>query len=691
MLYPNSYYLENNGQVNKNILEFSEDTGGIANVVELVGQYLTPGDTVGVINPMTSSLPSLLQSTPFEYLKIEYHQLSDSQTISKTLREAANLKTYCLLNVLEYVTEPGYLLKFLAEFYLQEAKPYLILSVPNIGHRDIAARLLAGNWPFKSMTSSTNKEEQLHFFTAHSLLTLLNKNGWRLVARNDFKQTQSKWYDPDSLLNSSTLVGDWLTNISHIFNTDNEIEEFIWLLEPVSDETPEPTKVDNTRLPLISILIRTQGNRNELLLEALYSVYAQDENDYEVIICFHNNNENRSSLLSELEEVLDALPDLLRLKIRLISATGLGRSVPLNSLLEFATGEYLCFLDDDDLLFPSHISTLKEGIEKYGVGPIFQTYAASRFIKVIGTEEIPKEKEAMALDKLLIPGLSVSTETFPYTVENIIAKWVSPFDPVVQQYHNYVPITCYTIPRRLIEQTNQRFRLDFELGEDWEFLMRISQLLKVVTLPEITVAINIRSNQSNTVNNAELLNDWKSTLNHRLESQVGRPLLLDGRAAQLIYYHHIERFQESEREEVVHQELEVQLQTLWAKRDLQLLEEQYAALTHWARNMEKRLLAAQHNLIYRGINKITNLLQSERTNSAETLSQTSSDNTTTSYKSGIWENKYPLIDPDVVNELNLQTEKHHTLNSWATELDDRLKALQLTQAYRYWQRFRHFK
>jgi glycosyltransferase involved in cell wall biosynthesis len=541
---------------------------------------------------------------------------------------------------------------------------------------------LAGNWPFSNTANVTNKD-QIQFFTAQSLLQLLNESGWQLVVRNDFKQLQSEWHDQSSLLNSSTLAGDWLNTISDIFSPDSQVTEFVWLLKPGSRIIQSAKKINTLESPLLSILVRTQGKRNELLVEALYSVYAQDLDDYEVIICFHNNKEDRNNLLEQLKGILNNLPGALKSKLRLIISTGSGRSAPLNDLLEAATCHYLCFLDDDDLLFPYYVSTLKKGIEKYGMGPIFQTYAASRMVNVVG--DTVKKEVADFTDKPSFI-LNLYAETFPYTVENISAKWVLPFDPIVQQYHNHVPITCYIFPRKLIEQTNQRFRPDFELGEDWEFLMRISQLLKVVTLPEITAAINIRTNQSNTVNNADLLPDWKFVLKRRLAAQVNQPLLLEGQAAQLLYYHHIEKLQQWKWEEAHYKEVQTELQTLLVEKQLRVLREDYVALEQWAHAMEKKILTAEGSLLYGLVNKILTILSINRPHAlpSNKLNETKD---ALVYTLSHWEAKYPnLVGNSFLQELHQENEKYQNLKQWAVELDQNLRDLQTTVSYRFWQR-----
>ena len=67
--------------------------------------------------------------------------------------------------------------------------------------------------------------------------------------------------------------------------------------------------------------------------------------------------------------------------------------------------------------------------------------------------------------------------------------WDRPFEPIEQHHHNLVPICCMAVPTRLIRQTGLRFRLDLDVGEDWDFWMSAAQLLRVVVLPEVTAIV----------------------------------------------------------------------------------------------------------------------------------------------------------------------------------------------------------
>ena len=526
-----------------------------------------------------------------------------------------------MIDVLEHLEHPEVLLNFLSEYALNNLTPYLLISVPNVGHRDVAHNLLAGQWNLTE-TGILDKTH-LRFFTRPTLLKLFDESGWELVAENNFKLEQSDQHDPDSILHSSTLSGSLLHYFSDTLNADSQVNQFIWLLKPKSQKA-EPAPKPPVKRPLVSMLIRTQGERNDLLTEALYSIYAQDCDDYEIVVAFHSPGANTDKLLyslrpeaqrseedrtpkdpqvelfRELQKLLDRLPVQLNKKTRLIISTGSGRSAPLNDLLEAAEGEYLSFLDDDDLLFPRHISVIKKAVEEHGQTSLFQTFAAERRVRVLEEQEeknLSNPEFGFTRRNPLEPVKAKGT--FPYTVETIRPTWAVPFNPITQQYSNHVPITCFVMPRKIVEQTNLRFRSDFDLVEDWEFWMRVTQFLKVITLPEITAAINIRTNGTNTVGHEELQPEWQRHHKKRLDLQAEHPLVLDGRVARLIYRQHLQDLRKLEGIYAAHQHQLNTLQnekTSWQDSD-------YRNLENWAKEMDARLQKIQGNRLFRLISR----------------------------------------------------------------------------------------
>jgi glycosyltransferase involved in cell wall biosynthesis len=258
----------------------------------------------------------------------------------------------------------------------------------------------------------------------------------------------------------------------------------------------------------VSILMRTQGRRNELLTEALYSAYAQTCDDYEVVLGFHNPDDRSGELRAGVERLLGQLPAPLRRKVRLIACDGEGRGAPLNTLLEAAEGRYASFLDDDDLLLEHHVETLVGGVREHGEHVLFQTFAAQRLIDPVPAGGAP---------------------AYPYTTVAMSIPWNRPFDPIAEHHHNLVPICCMAVPTRLIRETDLRFRLDLEVGEDWDFWMGASQVLRVVVLPEVTTVVNHWNDAtSNAMRRPDVALLWQQVRDARHRDHAAVPLLLDG-------------------------------------------------------------------------------------------------------------------------------------------------------------------
>jgi 2-polyprenyl-3-methyl-5-hydroxy-6-metoxy-1,4-benzoquinol methylase len=609
-------------------------------VVELAQRYIAPGSIVD-LGAGAGTLGQPLQESGFSYTGLEmskgglklmnqrglrnfYCDLTDLERLEQLLEESSPVRAFCLMDVLEHLEHPERLLTFLADYARSHQSPYLLVSVPNVGHRDVVYNLLAGKW--ETTEAGILDKTHLRFFTRNSLHRLLTENGWQVVTENNFEREQADEYDPDSVLHTDTQLGDLLRYVSDTFNPDNKVNQFIWLLKPQVESgtahEEKDLKAENKeskalKRPLVSMLVRTQGQRNDLLIEALYSIFAQDCPDYEVIICFHAPGSDEEKLLSslywesededpihnpfglkdpnvrpfrEMYRAIDKLPVEFRPKIRVIICNGEGRSAPLNTLLEAAEGEYLSFLDDDDLLFPRHISVIKKAVEEHGKNNMFQTFAAQRKVRVL-----EHKKSDYGFNEATVLEPRPPKPTFPYTVEAIEPTWTTPFNPLTQQYGNSVPITCFIMPRKLVEQTNLRFRTDFEVSEDWEFWMRVSQFLKVTTLPEITAAINLRTNGTNTVGHEELSPAWQIHHKKRLEWQAQHPLILDGRTAGLLYRQHIR--------DLIKQELQNKQMQELSTEYTEKYEKDYRELEKWAHSLNERLQKITGSRLYRLIGR----------------------------------------------------------------------------------------
>lgn len=106
---------------------------------------------------------------------------------------------------------------------------------------------------------------------------------------------------------------------------------------------------------LISIIIPVL-NRQDEIEECIRSVYDQTYQNWEILIIDSGSTDRTPEICRELA---DAEP-----RIRLLTG-GRGVSVARNKGLEEARGEYLFFLDSDDVIHPALLQTLAEAMEQH--------------------------------------------------------------------------------------------------------------------------------------------------------------------------------------------------------------------------------------------------------------------------------------------------------------------------------------
>jgi len=97
--------------------------------------------------------------------------------------------------------------------------------------------------------------------------------------------------------------------------------------------------------PLVSVIIPTY-NRGWTLKEAVDSVLAQDFTDFELIVVDDGSTDNTQEILSSYKE-----------DIIILQQENKGVSAARNRGIASASGQYVSFLDSDDLWLPQKLST----------------------------------------------------------------------------------------------------------------------------------------------------------------------------------------------------------------------------------------------------------------------------------------------------------------------------------------------
>jgi LmbE family N-acetylglucosaminyl deacetylase len=197
--------------------------------------------------------------------------------------------------------------------------------------------------------------------------------------------------------------------------------------------------------PRISVVVRTL-NRPALLAEALASLAEQEYRRAEVVLVNAGGEP-------------PAVPDGFPLPVvRVDLAQPQGRAAAAQAGVAAATGDFIAFLDDDDLAAPEHLATLAGLVSAAGV-------------RVAYTDA------AVALYELDAEGGWVCRERrLPYSRD---------FDPDVLLVDNYIPFNTLAIERGLFNAAGP-FDSSLPFFEDWDLLIRLAALTPFHHLARVT-------------------------------------------------------------------------------------------------------------------------------------------------------------------------------------------------------------
>jgi LmbE family N-acetylglucosaminyl deacetylase len=198
--------------------------------------------------------------------------------------------------------------------------------------------------------------------------------------------------------------------------------------------------------PRISVIVRTR-NRPELLAEALASLAAGEYRRAEVVLV--NDGGDPPPIPADY-----SLP-----VVRVDLESNRGRAGAAEAGVAAATGDFVAFLDDDDLAAPEHLSTLAALVQAPGVRVAYTDAAVAVY-------ELDAEAGRwVCRDRRL-----------PYSRD---------FDPDVLLVDNYIPFNTLLIDRRLFAEVGP-FDPGLPFFEDWDYLIRLSALTPFHHLRKVT-------------------------------------------------------------------------------------------------------------------------------------------------------------------------------------------------------------
>lgn len=413
----------------------------------------------------------------------------------------------CMLDTLEHLPDPATTIRVLHSVAASLGRPPLLLSIPNVGHFDLAAKLSTGDWHVTP--TGLLDETHLQFFTSHRLNAMLAEQGWVEVARNDFDLYHSDQHFPPlhPALADGSMLQKFLRELRDRAGGFSSVNQFVRAY--TCGDVPVPDRqTDGEPSFNLTVVVRTMGTRLPLLGEALLCLAAQTVSSFEVLLMVHSSNPEAMTGVRRL--VGEFAPNFTRL-ITLVQVEGGERAKPLNRALQLAAGTHVAFLDDDDLV-------TADWVETFGT--------ASESAKGALVRAVTADQKIEATSDQLVPYRPVSGF--------LIDEHRIRFDFAHHLRNNRTPFCSFAVPMDLVRVFGLEFDSSLEVLEDWDFLLTAASIVGVWDSARVTsIYRRWEGNQSswNAVDR-EVWNHNRRAIQERLNR---RPLLFPaGSVAELI-------------------------------------------------------------------------------------------------------------------------------------------------------------
>jgi methionine biosynthesis protein MetW len=392
-----------------------------------------------------------------------------------------------MADVLEHLVDPAGVLAPVAALLTPEGR--VLCSFPNITHIDIQLMLAQDQW--RTRPAGILDQTHLRFFTAASFSEMAFACGYDVTAieRVILPALGTEVLDYGKGLRLGTAEVADLEAVARQGNANREVYQYVVELHPAPERRPLLDRVHpraaaaEPQIPgLLDVVVRTTEGRLRYLKDALYSLVGVTYPAVRAIVCVDNSSSAYAEAVRELAVHFQGLLDLV---VTEVPPHHEQRGRPLNWGLDQAHGEYISFLDDDDVYYPSFgdrlVGRLREHPEvtvAYGIGQVVRGDPTEWGFRTVSHDR----------------------------------RYAEPFDRAGLFLENYIPFNTLVVRRAAVVEAGIRFDESLPVYEDWAFLRELAARFEFEFVDAPISEYRLRTDGSNAASSGSAVEPWTTTL-----------------------------------------------------------------------------------------------------------------------------------------------------------------------------------